>query len=52
MWRALLAMPTGPKGQRRPADVIRNAICVAQIATGEVEEEYVAKPGTKPQVAG
>jgi hypothetical protein len=26
-------MPTGPKGQRRPADVIGNAIRVAQIAT-------------------
>src|SRR4051812_36627596 len=38
------SMPTGPKGQRRPADVIGNAIRVAQIATGEVEEEYVAKP--------
>src|SRR4051794_25680616 len=37
-------MPTGPKGQRRPADVIGNAIKVARIATGEEEEEYVAKP--------
>jgi len=27
-------MATGPKGQRRPADVIGNAIRVAQIATG------------------
>lgn len=33
-------MPTGPKGQKRPADVIGNAIRVAQIATGEAEEEY------------
>ena len=32
-------MPKGPKGQKRPADVIGNAIRVAQIATGEVEEE-------------
>jgi hypothetical protein len=37
-------MPTGPKGQRRPADVIGNAIKVARIATGEEEEEFVAKP--------
>ncbi len=37
-------MPTGPKGQKRPADVIGNAIRVAQIATGEVEEEIEAKP--------
>jgi hypothetical protein len=35
-------MPTGPKGQKRPTDVIYNAIRVAQIATGE--EEYVEKP--------
>jgi len=28
-------MPTGPKGQKRPADVIGNAVCVMQIATGE-----------------
>jgi len=37
-------MPTGPKGQRRPADVIGNAIRVAQIATGEAEEEYEIGP--------
>ena len=36
-------MPTGPKGQKRPADVIGNAIRVAQIATGEAEEEYETK---------
>jgi len=32
-------MPTKPKGQRHSADVIGNAIRVAQIAAGEVEEE-------------
>ena len=37
-------MARGPKGQKRPADVIGNAIRVAQIATGEAEEEYEAKP--------
>lgn len=31
-------MPTGPKGQKRPADVIGNAVRVMQIATGEAEE--------------
>lgn len=31
-------MPTGPKGQKRPADVIGNAVRVMRIATGEVEE--------------
>jgi hypothetical protein len=33
-------MPTGPKGQKRPADVIGNAVKVMQIATGEAEEEF------------
>lgn len=31
-------MPKGPKGQKRPADVIGNAIHVAKIATGEIED--------------
>jgi hypothetical protein len=30
-------MPKGPQGQKRPADVIGNAVHVMQIATGEVE---------------
>jgi len=37
-------MPTGLKGQKRPADAIGNAIKVAKIAAGEAEEEYEAKP--------
>ncbi len=32
-------MPTGPKGQKRPADVIGNAITVARIAIGEIEDD-------------
>ena len=31
-------MPTGPKGQKRKADVIGNAVHVMRIATGEVED--------------
>ena len=31
-------MPKGPKGEKRPADVVGAAIKVAKIATGEVEE--------------
>ena len=31
-------MPKGPKGQKRPADVIGNAVQVMRIATGEIEE--------------
>ena len=33
-------MPKGPTGQKRPADVIGNAVKVMRIATGEEEEEY------------
>ena len=36
-------MPTGPRGQKRPADVIGNAINVARIATGELEEGIPVK---------
>jgi hypothetical protein len=32
-------MPKGPKGEKRPADVIANAVKVAKIATGEIEED-------------
>lgn len=32
-------MPRGPKGEKRPADVIGAAIMVAKIATGEIEEK-------------
>jgi hypothetical protein len=31
-------MPTGPKGQKRPADVISNAVHVMRIATGEIDD--------------
>ena len=31
-------MPRGPKGEKRPADVIGNAVHVMKIATGEIEE--------------
>lgn len=32
-------MPKGPKGQKRPADVIGNAVKVMRIATDEEEED-------------
>jgi hypothetical protein len=31
-------MPRGPKGEKRPADVIGDAIRVMRIATGEIED--------------
>lgn len=38
-------MPTGPRGERRPADVIGAAIMVARIATGELVEHPKPKSG-------
>ena len=32
-------MPTGLKGEKRPTDVIANAVHVMKIATGEIEED-------------
>jgi hypothetical protein len=32
-------MPRGPRGEKRPADVIGNAVKVMRIATGEEPEE-------------
>ena len=31
-------MPRGPKGEKRPADAIGNAVMIAKIATGEIED--------------
>ncbi len=31
-------MPRGPKGEKRYADTVQNAILVARIATGEIED--------------
>jgi hypothetical protein len=38
-------MPKGPKGQKRPADVIGNAVKVMKIATGEEEDDFPADDG-------
>jgi hypothetical protein len=37
-------MPRGPKGERRPADVISNAVKVMRIATGQEPEDYGPSP--------
>lgn len=36
-------MPKGPQGQKRPADVIGNAVHVMRIATGEISETLKPK---------
>jgi hypothetical protein len=37
-------MPRGPEGEKRPADVIGNAVRVMRIATGEVEDNPSKAP--------
>jgi hypothetical protein len=41
-------MPTGPKGEKRPADVIGNAVKVMRIATGEETETMSPDDGKDP----
>jgi hypothetical protein len=36
-------MPRGPRGEKRLADVVGNAVLVAKIATGEVKDEIAEK---------
>ncbi len=43
-------MPKGPKGQKRPADVISNAVQVMQIAMGEIEEALTEDGKSKAAV--
>ena len=40
-------MPKGPDGQMRPADVIGNAVHIARIATGEIEETGLRQPAKR-----
>jgi hypothetical protein len=53
-----MTMPRGPKGEKRPADVIGNAVHIMRIATGEIEDikadpgkEYARKGATARQSA-
>lgn len=32
-------MPTGPKGEKRPADAISRAVQIAKIATGDIQDD-------------
>jgi hypothetical protein len=46
-------VPTGPQGQKRPADTVGCAVMVARIATGEQEEELPRMSGrVRSGVAG
>jgi hypothetical protein len=37
-------MPTGPKGEKRPADAIARAVKVMRVLTGEEQEDYGNAP--------
>ena len=44
-------MPRGPKGEKRHADVNRNAVLIAKIATGEAADD-VAPPESEGKHPG
>ena len=44
-------MPKGPKGEKRPADVIGAAVQIARIATGEIEEDLGTAEDGKDKAA-
>ena len=44
-------MPRGPRGEKRPADVIGAAVHIAKIATGEIEEDLGATDDGKDKAA-
>jgi hypothetical protein len=41
-------MPRGPKGEKRPADVIGNAVHVMRLATGDIDESTPSDDGKDP----
>ncbi len=41
-------MPKGPKGEKRPADVVSNAVRVMRIPTGEAKEDFGPDDGKDP----
>jgi hypothetical protein len=43
-------MPRGPRGEKRPADVIGNAVKVMRIATGEETEELDSAKTAAPKL--
>ncbi len=49
--RGTWSMPTGPKGEKRPADVIGNAVKIMRIATGEEPEDFGNKPAKNEAAA-
>lgn len=44
-------MPTGPKGEKRPADAIARAVKVMRVLTGEEPEDYGNAPAKNQAAA-
>jgi hypothetical protein len=40
-------MPKGPNGQTRPRDAIGNAVHIARIATGEIQDTGLKQPAKR-----
>jgi len=47
----MASVPTGPKGEKRPADVIGNAVKVMRIAAGEESEDFDPETGKNQAAA-
>jgi hypothetical protein len=45
-------MPKGPRGEKRPADVIGTAVKVARISIGEEEDEREPEPTNPAAILG
>jgi hypothetical protein len=45
-------VPKGPKGEKRPADVIGNAVKVMRIAVGDIEEDKAKSGKSRSGKAG
>lgn len=45
-------MPTGPRGERRPADSIGLAVMVGKIATGDIQDEARAETSAAAAALG
>lgn len=45
-------MPKGPRGEKRPADVIGNAVLIGKIATGEEKDTRVSNNRRRSGIAG
>jgi hypothetical protein len=41
-------MPKGPKGEKRPRDVVGNAVHVMKVLTGQIEEPKEIDDGKDP----